>query len=195
MGCVSAPYASSAIANNNVCRNIFSILWGRTPVLRPASTPARAGPGGPVQTWRAAPHSHARPLELGWSDEKQRDFAGSRRCETAAALRDAVRQQWPAHDSAAGGRAVARARGLLSQRLRGQLRAPPLHAAGSQWRVAAQRRRGRSGWNRLRDAAEQSRWLPDTRPQEADHRSGPALRAGVLARVSLRGRAGVHQAL
>src|ERR1022692_4448578 len=31
-------------------------LWGRTPVLRPPSTSAGAGPGGLAQTWRSAPH-------------------------------------------------------------------------------------------------------------------------------------------
>src|ERR1039457_7265790 len=40
---------------------ITTASWGRTPVLRPTSTSAcagparRAGPGGPAQTWRSAP--------------------------------------------------------------------------------------------------------------------------------------------
>jgi len=41
-------------------------MWGRTPVLQPASTPARAGSGEPAQTWRSAPHGgrHAACLLL-----------------------------------------------------------------------------------------------------------------------------------
>src|ERR1022692_3950717 len=68
----------------NVTR--FSILsklrysWGRTPVLRPASTSASspadmagavargAGPGGPAQTWRSAPQlpHYSRYLKNEW---------------------------------------------------------------------------------------------------------------------------------
>ena len=40
--------------------NCFAAVWGRTPLLRPASPPAcpqnrRAGPGGPAQDWSPAP--------------------------------------------------------------------------------------------------------------------------------------------
>src|ERR1035438_5776949 len=49
--------------------------WGRTPVLRPASTPVQAGPGGPAQTWRSA-HSSIHLAEHDIQRTNNRHYVG-----------------------------------------------------------------------------------------------------------------------
>src|ERR1022692_3259802 len=77
--------------------------WGRTPVLRPASTPVQAGPGGPAQTWRSA-HSSIHLAEHDIQRTNNRHYVGHQAAPHHPVERLQIHERWRPHAHAIGRR-------------------------------------------------------------------------------------------